>query len=331
VRNNPRTFNTTFQKSVAILKPHRLSTYPQFLYYLLIGEMERLKEYAGGTAQKNLLLRDLRDFELQIPSFETQLIIANRLVAYDDLIENNTRRIAILEEMARRIFEEWFVHFRAPGCEGLPMVDSAIGPIPEGWQVKRLDAIIDFDPSVRVREGVNPFVPMTSLSTTSMIVGEIELREARNGSKFSQGDTLLARITPCLENGKTGFVDFLKDGHTGVGSTEFIVMRGRTVPATFVQLLARSEPLRAHAIKSMSGATGRQRVRRESLEQFEIAAPPPSALRRFDTAVSPMFVLARILADQNANLRAQRDLLLPKLISGEIDVSAASLRQEAAE
>ncbi len=61
--------------------------------------------------------------------------------AYDDLIENNTRRIAILEEMARRIFEEWFVHFRAPGCEGLPMVESAIGPIPQGWEVKQLGEI----------------------------------------------------------------------------------------------------------------------------------------------------------------------------------------------
>ena len=74
-----------------------------------------------------------------------------------------------------------------------------------------------------------------------MIVGEVERRDARIGSKFAQGDTLLARITPCLENGKTGFVDFLQESETGVGSTEFVVMRGRSVPPTFVQLFARSE------------------------------------------------------------------------------------------
>ena len=211
------------------------------------------------------------------------------------------------------------------------MVDSPLGPIPKGWEVKRLDALIDFDPTVRVPAGVNAFVPMTSLSTSSMIIGDIEQRDARSGSKFRRGDTLLARITPCLENGKTGFVDFLKDGEIGVGSTEFVVMRGRCVPATFVQLLARSDPFRAHAIKSMSGATGRQRVRRESLEQFEIAAPPPSVAEAFDSAVAPMFRLARTLADQNANLRAQRDLLLPKLISGEIDLAEAARLPEAAE
>ena len=111
--------------------------------------------------------------------------------------------------------------------------------------MNRLDAVIDFDPSVRVPDGVNPFVPMTSLSTTSMIAGEIERRDARSGSKFGQGDTLFARITPCLENGKTGFVDFLKEGETGVGSTEFVIIRGRSAPPTFVQLLARSEPFRA--------------------------------------------------------------------------------------
>jgi type I restriction enzyme, S subunit len=202
-------------------------------------------------------------------------------------------------------------------------------PCPQGWGVKRLDAIIDFDPTVRVPDGANAFVPMTSVSTTSMIVRDIERRDGRSGSKFRQGDTLLARITPCLENGKTGFIDFLKNGETGVGSTEFVVMRGRSVPPTFVQLLARSEPFRAQAIKSMSGATGRQRVRRESLEQFEIAAPPPSVTHAFDSAVVSMFKLARTLADQNGNLRAQRDLLLPKLISGEIDLTAAQLREAA--
>ena len=162
---------------------------------------------------------------------------------------------------------------------------------------------------------------MTSLSTSSMFVGDIEQRDTRNGSKFQNGDTLLARITPCLENGKTGFVDFLDQGAVEVGSTEFVVMRGRRVPPTFVQLLARSQHFRASAIKSMSGATGRQRVRRESLEQFEMAVPRRALLTEFDAAISPMFKLARVLANQNANLRAQRDLLLPKLISGEIDVS----------
>ncbi len=89
----------------------------------------------------NLNTSILRDVEIIYPPRPLQDRIASMLSAYDDLIENNTRRIAILEEMARRIFEEWFVHFRAPGCEGLPMVDSAIGPIPQGWEVAQLGEI----------------------------------------------------------------------------------------------------------------------------------------------------------------------------------------------
>lgn len=90
-------------------------------------------DVSRGTTQSNLSLDKLLRFEFHIPEVAEQREIADNLAAYDDLIENNTRRIAILEEMARRVFEEWFVHFRAPGCEGLAMVESAIGPVPQGW------------------------------------------------------------------------------------------------------------------------------------------------------------------------------------------------------
>ena len=109
-------------------------------------------------------------------------------------------------------------------------------------------------------------------------------------------------------------------------------MRGRSVPPTFVQLLARSEPFRAHAIKSMSGAKVGSALDCESLEQFEIAVPPQPVAQRFNSTVWPLINSREYWRTQNRNLRTQRDLLLPKLISGEIDVSAANdLVKEAAE
>jgi type I restriction enzyme S subunit len=305
---------------------------PRFMAYLL--STLDLASYNSGSAQPSLNRNFLYSIAARVPPYDLQTRIASILSAYDDLIENNTRRIAILEEMARRIYEEWFVHFRAPGCEGLPRVDSPLGPIPQGWEVVRLDQIITFDPSVRVAKSeAHTFVPMSSLQQGSMIIAEVEERQGNSGSKFQNGDTLLARITPCLENGKTGFVDFLPTADAvACGSTEFIVMRGKVVPPEFVQLLARDDTFRAHAIASMSGATGRQRVRRESLEQFQIAKPDDGIFRHFASATSPMFKLCRTLANANRNLRAQRDLLLPKLISGEIDVSQAEMEfREAAE
>ena len=108
-------------------------------------------------------------------------------------------------------------------------------------------------------------------------------------------------------------------------------MRGIRMPATAVQMFARSDWFRDQAIASMSGATGRQRVRRERLESLEIALPPKPLLVRFDELAEPMFKMARVLTNQSRNLRTQRDLLLPRLISGEIDVSAAPALLEAAE
>jgi type I restriction enzyme, S subunit len=111
----------------------------------------RLERYDVGASNPTLNRNHLHELNVRVPLPSLQERIASILSTYDDLIENNTRRIAILEEMARRIFEEWFVHFRAPGCEGLPMVESAIGPGPKGWEVKALR-----DLAAEIRDPADP-------------------------------------------------------------------------------------------------------------------------------------------------------------------------------
>ena len=312
-----------YQRTYVIepLNSKDLST--RFLYYALRPTLEFLRSISTGAATKFLTLTILRDIEIPLPKLSTQRRIAAILSAYDDLIENNTRRIQILEEMARRIYEEWFVRFRFPGHENTKMFESKLGLIPVGWEVQCVTQMIEFDPRTTVpREGVKPFVPMSSLAQDSMLIGNIGSREGNSGSKFKNGDTLLARITPCLENGKTGFVTFLPGNNAvAFGSTEYIVLRSKTVTPEFVYLTARSERFRQHAIKSMSGATGRQRVRVDSFVEFQLAQPDKYALDKFSEVMSPTFKAISCLSKKNANLRQTRDLLLPKLISGEIDVS----------
>ncbi|ELY6310414.1 restriction endonuclease subunit S [Cronobacter sakazakii] len=292
-----------------------------FLYYLL--KDANLNQHAGGAAQPLLTQSRLKPLQYSIPSLSKQRQIASILRIYDDLIENNTRRIEILEEMARRLYEEWFVHFRFPGHEKVSFKESELGEIPEGWEVRRLEDTVALNPRTKVpKEGEKLFVPMGALSESSMIVGSLERKPGNSGAKFQNGDTLFARITPCLENGKTGFVDFLpEDQPTACGSTEFIVLRSVSLCPEMVYLLARSDRFRDVAIKSMSGATGRQRVRLESLVEFPVVQPDNATLEAFQRFVSPCFKQARTLALKNSNLRAQRDLLLPKLVSGEIEVS----------
>ena len=142
------------------------------------------------------------------------------------------------------------------------MVESEIGKVPEGWKLLPASEVMDVNPRTKVpKEGQKPFVPMRGLSEALMLIHHIEMRVGNNGAKFRNDDTLFARITPCLENGKTGFVSFLPPEHAvACGSTEFIVLRSKTVCPEYIYLLARSDPFRDHAIKSMSGATGRQRA-----------------------------------------------------------------------
>lgn len=286
----------------------------------------QIKALGSGATVEHMRVPDAKKLTLLLPPIDVQRQIGSILSAYDDLIENNTRRIVILEEMARALYQEWFVHFRFPGHEHVPLVDSSLGPIPEGWDVKPASEVLEVNPKLRSGGGgPKYFLPMSGLSEHSMLISSLEIKETRTGARFQNGDTLLARITPCLENGKTGYVDFLpSDSDVAHGSTEFIVLRGRSICSEFVYLLARSDEFRRHAITSMSGATGRQRVRNECFDTFYLAEPDPETVGRFKRIVEPMFHAISLLAKKNNNLRATRDLLLPKLISGEIDVSALS-------
>jgi type I restriction enzyme S subunit len=315
-------FEACFPDSIIGFIPDEKKADLHFVKYSLDLMKEKFRAVTRGATQDNLSLDKLLSFPLPTPPLPIQRKIAGILSAYDELIENNQRRIKILEKMARTLYREWFVHFRFPGHEKVKMVPSSLGPIPHGWEVKPVIKCVDINPRVAVpREGVNPFVPMGSLANDSMLITNIETRVGNSGTKFQNGDTLFARITPCLENGKTGFVQFLPNSQgVACGSTEFIVLRSRTLTPEFVYLLARSEEFRGNAIKSMSGASGRQRVQEKCFEGFLITQPPPSLLDRFSTIVVHTFRLIYQFHLQTINLRRTRDLLLPRLLSGQMDL-----------
>lgn len=303
---------------------------PAYIYYLASTPIIRgpaEKSMSGASGRQRADISVIKKIKVLVPDLKTQHKIAVILSAYDDLINNNLQRIKILEEMAQNLYREWFVKFRFPGHEQARMVDSPLGKIPEWWRVLKVTDAIDFKPKTTVpKEGKKPFVPMNCLSNSSMIISDHEWREGNSGAKFRNGDTLFARITPCLENGKTGFVQFLSSRDAvGFGSTEFIVMRSKTVSPEFVYLMARSGPFRDNAIKSMSGATGRQRVRDACFETFLFSHPDNLILTQFTEIVSPIFCAVFNLDQRNNNLRQTRDLLLPKLISGELDVSGLDI------
>jgi type I restriction enzyme S subunit len=295
-----------------------------YLYAFLRSPLfrQQVEQYVIGSAQPNFGPAHLKMMTLPLPELSVQKRIAGTLSAYDDLIDNNTRRIAILEDMAQALYREWFVNIRFPGHEEVKLVDSLRGKVPKGWEVRKVTEAVLVNPRTTIpKETKKPHVPMDSLSTNSMLIGEANVRSGNAGSKFRNGDTLFARITPCLENGKTAFVSFLtSDSDVAIGSTEFIVLRSKTLCPEYVYLMARSNEFRDNAIKSMSGASGRQRVQEKCFDKFLIAQPDENTLEQFQSLTKPMFRLVHSLAEKNKNLRRTRDLLLPKLISGEVSV-----------
>lgn len=305
-----------------------------FLYYTLVTLRQKIFSIGSGVGVRTPILNKsaFSVFEVSLPSFDFQCRIGATLSAYDDLIENNTRRIAILEEMAQRIYEEWFINYRFPGHEAVPLVESELGLVPEDWGVVSAADTIEVNPKVKVpKDGEKPFVPMGCLSEVNMLISNIEARAGNSGAKFQNGDTLFARITPCLENGKTAYVQFLSSpASVAFGSTEFIVLRSRKLTPEFVYLLARSDGFRNNAIKSMAGADGRQRVKEACFASYMLALPDEKTLEKFHGMVHPMFDMIHVLACKNENLRQTRDLLLPRLISGELDVSTLPMPEDMA-
>jgi type I restriction enzyme S subunit len=205
--------------------------------------------------------------------------------------------------------------------------DSELGPIPTGWKVKPLPSAIEINPRRPLSKGiVAPYLDMKNLPTQGPSALEVVSRQFSSGAKFQNGDTLLARITPCLENGKTGFVDFLSMNQIGWGSTEFIVLSPiPPLPPLFGYLLARSEKLRTHAIQSMTGTSGRQRVPEECFNQLFLAIPSPDINNKFGDLISPLFAKIKANTEQSRTLTTLRDTLLPKLLSGEISVADLNL------
>jgi len=148
--------------------------------------------------------------------------------------------------------------------------------------------------------------------------------------KFQNGDTLLARITPCLENGKTAYVDFLGQGQIGWGSTEYIVLRPLPpLPPEFGYYLARDEDFRTFAIQNMTGTSGRQRVPSSCFDQYLLAVPDEAVAERFGVVARSLMRKISANSEQNQTLASIRDALLPRLLSGQLRIRDAEKMVEA--
>lgn len=294
---------------------------PRFLSYFL--QTIDFQAFAAKSAVPGINRNDLHMLDVNIPDIETQICIAKILSAYDDLIENNARRIAILEESAQRLYREWFVHFRFPGHEKIKMVDSEIGLVPKGWNIAPInDSIKTARKTIRRNELPDDmlYVGIEHIPRKKMIVAECSTASTVKSDKllFSSGDVLFGKIRAYFH--KIAIAPF-----DGCCSTDIIVMQLSTRRYAFDYLTLFSDDFIAYATQISQG-TKMPRAEWNVLKEYKCVSPAQSVIDPFNQIIFPMIEEMQILTRKNANLRRTRDLLLPQLISGRLDVSELDIK-----
>ncbi|MFA4838547.1 MAG: restriction endonuclease subunit S [Candidatus Neomarinimicrobiota bacterium] len=288
------------------------STEYDVLYLSYLLRELNLNRWAGGAAQPLLTQTVLKQVEAPVPPLPTQRKIAAILSAYDDLIENNLRRIKILEEMAQNLYREWFVKFRFPGHQHARFTDSVLGRIPEGWEVVTVEQIVERVPS---------------------------------GKKYDQKTVSVTGTVPVLDQGRSGIIGYHNDepGVLASEDTPIIVFANHTCYQRFVMFsfsaiqnvlpfLTNSEYPRNiywlhYATKDLVTFNDYKGHWPEFMAK-ELFLPSSNTCQQFVGFVEPITRLIYKMEKRNETLRRTRDLLLPRLISGEVDVSELDIKIE---
>ena len=313
---------------------------PYFVYYLLRTKTAVLQNVAGGVATPIVKKSTFTSLKVCVPPLETQRKIAAILSTYDDLIENNTRRIKILEDMAQTLYQEWFVHFRFPGHENVPMVESSLGPIPEGWKIKKLNEVAQLHRGRSYRsvnlvedgEGL-PFLNLKNINREGgfrsdglkWYNGEFKETQVAVSNDIimaltdvTQDRKVVARSARVPDLGYEKYVysmDLLK-----IEPNESIQM-----DFLYALLIYSSFP---EKLKEYANGTTVLHLSPSHVQSAELVLPSDVIRRRYTEITKSVRQQSDLLQNRNTNLRQTRDLLLRKLISGEIDVSELDIDKD---
>lgn len=278
---------------------------PDYLIYWLCSRIgiQKLDEITIGSTQAALTISGLKTISFTLPPLEEQRTIAGVLGTLDDKIGLLNRQNQTLESMAEALFRHYFI-------------DNT----QSDWKDGVISDLIDFNPTRKLTKNtVAPFLEMSELSTRTYAPNGWYERVFTSGTKFQNGDTLLARITPCLENGKTAYVDFLKENQVGWGSTEYIVMRPKEIlHPFFAYVIAKLQDFRDFAESCMSGSSGRQRVDVENLKSYEIQIPDSENIKHFNIFAESVVSKMNFNNKQIRTLTQLRNKLLLYLMINKI-------------
>ena len=309
---------------------------PGYVYYLAKSDLIRKpaeKSMSGASGRQRADLNSIKNVEVPAPTLYIQRKIAAILSAYDNLIENNLRRIRILEEMAQALYREWFVHFRFPGHEKVRFVDSPLGKIPEGWAISSLgDYISVIESGKRPRGGVKGITSGVPSIGAENIIGigkhdftkekyiPVDFFKSMNKGIVQHGDVALYK-----DGAYIGRSTYLRDGYPYerccVNEHVFIIRTtgDRLTQNMLYAWLQHPDTIKQIRLKNANAA--QPGINQKAVKSLKIIVPPKHLTVKYDSIVEPIFKEIVCLAKKNIVLKSTRDLLLPKLISGELDVS----------
>ena len=292
-------FDACFPDSVVGFIPDHEKSDLHFVKYSLDQMRQRFLSVSRGATQDNLSLDKILSFPLLVPEVDEQRRIAGILSAYDELIENSQRRIKILESMARGLYREWFVHFRFPGHESVPRVPSPMGEIPEGWEVKKLGEVVElnYGKALKKEDRCDGDFPVFG---SSGIVGT-------HDAALVKGPGIIVG-----RKGNVGSVFWCDEDFFVIDTAYFVTS---TLPQRFLFYVLPT----LNFINSDAAVPG---LSRNQAYTLELIIPPDSLLEKFCELAGKFERQAATLQRQTQNLRRTRDLLLPRLLSGQIDVEA---------
>jgi type I restriction enzyme, S subunit len=286
-----------------------------YLFYALKYYRHELLKLVVAGAQRNLSGGIIRSFKVLCPPLATQKRIAAILSAYDDLIENNRRRMALLEDAARQLYREWFVRLRFPGYEHSRISNG----VPKGWERKVLGELCE-----EIRESVSPeelepdtpYIGLQHMPRRSISLNEWGTVEQVTSSKhrFREGEILFGKIRPYFHKVGIAFLD-------GVASSDAIIIRPFNAKLRgMVLMTVSSDPFVAVTSQTMREGSKMPRADWRQMQQYMVPLPPEGLLSNFESAIRSVLDQLRTLTFAKQKLRAARDLLLPRLMNGEIAV-----------
>jgi type I restriction enzyme S subunit len=320
---------TTFESHLIRVRLDQYKADPEFFHYYFLSPLGKanVQSLVMQVAAAGIRGSELATLHVPVPPLPIQRRIAGILSAYDDLIENSQRRIKILEEMARRLYREWFVHFRFPGHEDCRLVKSSLGEIPEGWEVKLIADLCESVNYGYTASASSSEVGPKLLRITDIVpdlinwddVPYCKISEAKAPKYLlNPGDIVVART-----GATTGYAKRLNKLHPSTVFASYLVRvrAGLGVSNRMLGILMESDVYKRFIEMNLGGAAQPQ-ANAVVLTSMRLAIPPAPLADEFDQLVEPIFDEAELLSVKIQNLRRTRDLLLPRLLSGQIDVEA---------